>query len=303
MSELLPEITIYTDGSCSPNPGEGGWAVAFIAPDNTSETLHGGEKQTTNNRMELTAALKALQHLTTSHDITLHTDSRYLKDGITEWLENWRKRDWTTITGEDVANRDLWQQLSEEIKRHKISWQWVKGHADNEWNILVDKLAGSVRQRPNLPLNDREAVHIFLSITWRQKFGAGAWAGVMQYRDTYKVVGGFRAEGSGNSLHIFSAIEALRNLKRPLAIHLYTTSGYLKDGATNWMPQWRRRDWLTREGLEVSNRQDWQDLADLLHYIPVKFHQIDKENPPCHILEAKEIAKDLFESEHEKEDA
>jgi ribonuclease HI len=294
VSRDLPQIKIYTDGSCSPNPGTGGWAAVIINDKGQSRTIKGGEEETTNNRMELTAALRALQDLADPHSIELFTDSRYLKDGITEWLANWQRRDWTTITGEDVKNRDLWQLLAIEIERHQISWNWVKGHGHDQWNILVDELASVVRKRPQLPFHDHNAVHIFLSITWRQKMLAGAWAGVMQYRNHYRVIGGVRREGTGNSLHIFSAISALRELKRALPVHIYTTSGYLKDGAGCWLSQWRRRDWCTREGLEVSNRREWQELEALLRTFSVHFHLVDKTEPPCHIPEAKEMAKEFF---------
>jgi ribonuclease HI len=297
VSRDLQKIKIYTDGSCSPNPGTGGWAAVIINDEGQSRTIKGGEQETTNNRMELTAALRALQDLADPHSIELFTDSRYLKDGITEWLANWQQRDWTTIVGEDVKNRDLWQLLAAEIERHQVSWNWVKGHGKDQWNILVDELASVVLQRPPLPVHDQNAVHIFLSITWRQKMLAGAWAGVMQYRNHYRVIGGVRREGTGNSLHIFSAISALGELKRALPVHIYTTSGYLKDGAGSWLSQWRRRDWCTKEGLEVSNRQEWQELDALLRTFSVTFHLINKEEPPCHVSGAKELAKEFLSAD------
>ncbi len=297
MSDELPQVQVYTDGSCSPNPGRGGWGVVIIDADEQTRTLKGSEENSTNNRMELTAAIHALQELTEPHCVELFTDSKYVKNGINEWLANWKQRGWITAVGEEVRNRDLWQTLAEEIERHTVSWNWVKGHGSNRWNILADKLAGSVRQHTLLPLDDENAVHIFLAITWRQKKLAGAWAGVMQYRNHYRVIGSVRREGTGNSLHIFSAATALQELKRNIPVHVYTTSGYLKDGAGSWLNQWRNRDWQTREGLAVSNREEWQRLSVLLDRCRVTFHLIDKEQPPCHVASAKEIAKEIFSDE------
>lgn len=295
----LPMVQIYTDGSCSPNPGRGGWGAVIIDADQQTRTLKGSEQETTNNRMELTAALRALQSLSDPHQVEVVTDSRYLKDGISLWLANWRQRGWITATGEEVRNRDLWEPLAVEIERHSVSWNWVKGHGTDAWNILADELASSVRHHSPLPLDDLNAVHIFLAITWRQKLLAGAWAGVMQYRNHYRVIGNMRREGTGNSLHITSAVSALQELKRNLPVHVYTTSGYLKDGASNWLSQWRNRDWLTREGAEVSNQADWQQLSHLLDRLSVNFHLIDKLQPPCHVAAAKEMAKELFLAELE----
>lgn len=299
MTDPVARVRIYTDGSCSPNPGSGGWGVVIVDARDQVRTLKGSERDTTNNRMELTAALRALQDLSGPHEVEIFTDSRYVQDGICQWLPNWRKRGWTTITGEEVRNRDLWQQLAAEIEKHRVHWTWVKGHGNEQWNILADKLAGGQRRPLALPLDDDDSVHIFLAITWRQKLGAGAWAGVMRYRGHHRVIGNTRRHGSGNSLHIVSATEALQELKRLLPVHVYTTSGYLSDGAGNWLGQWRGRGWLTREGREVSNRNEWQQLAGLLDRLPVTFHLIDKAEPPCHLAAAKEMAKELFQKENE----
>ena len=295
--DMLPRVRIYTDGSCRPNPGPGGWGVVIIDRDEQAATFSGSEEDTTNNRMELTAALRGLQQLSEPHQVELYTDSRYVKDGINLWMKNWLARGWTTITGEDVRNRDLWQQLAAEITRHSIEWSWVKGHGTERWNILADELAGGARQKTLLPLGDEDSIHIFLAITWRQKIGAGAWSGVMRYRNHFRVVGNVRREGSGNSLHIVSAVESLAELKRRIPVHIYTTSGYLKEGASSWLNQWRGRDWQTREGAEVSNRAEWQALAGVLDRVPVTFHVIDKAEPPCHLAAAKEMAKDLLAAE------
>jgi len=135
----LPQVEIYTDGSCSPNPGPGGWA-ALLRYQDIERELSGCEVETTNNRMELTAAVQALQSLKKPCRIVIYTDSEYLRRGITEWLPGWRKRNWRRKTG-TLANIDLWQALDVLLKDHEIEWRWVRGHAGNKYNERVDLLA------------------------------------------------------------------------------------------------------------------------------------------------------------------
>lgn len=134
-------IEIFTDGACSGNPGNGGWA-ALLRYKNIEKELSGGESQTTNNRMELTAVIEALKALKTVCNITIYTDSKYVMSGITEWLENWKRNNWKTSNKKgDVKNVDLWLQLDELIKQHEIRWVWVKGHNGHPENERVDTLA------------------------------------------------------------------------------------------------------------------------------------------------------------------
>jgi ribonuclease HI len=132
-------VTIYTDGACDPNPGPGGWA-ALLLFDSQEQILTGSEIETTNNRMELTAAIQALKALKKPSQVDFYTDSQYLKRGITEWMPNWRARNWRRKGGK-LANVDLWQALDEAIQIHQISWHWVKGHAGDRQNQRVDHLA------------------------------------------------------------------------------------------------------------------------------------------------------------------
>ena len=132
-------IHIYTDGSCEPNPGHGGWA-AIILYDGDEKVLSGSEQNSTNNRMELTAALKALSKINTGENVQVHTDSQYLQKGVQEWLPNWKARGWRRKGG-SLANSDLWQELDEELGRLHVTWKWIKGHAGNPYNEMVDKLA------------------------------------------------------------------------------------------------------------------------------------------------------------------
>jgi ribonuclease HI len=143
----LPALKIYTDGSCEPNPGPGGWAALLIYPDRQIP-LAGAARDTTNNRMELTAAVEALQALPERSKVDLYTDSEYLKRGITEWMPNWRARNWRRKGGA-LANVDLWKALDRAIGQHQIVWHWVKGHASNEYNNQVDRLAREAMKRGN----------------------------------------------------------------------------------------------------------------------------------------------------------
>lgn len=137
---LTEIIEIYTDGACRGNPGPGGWGALLIA-GKRRKTLHGGEQETTNNRMELTAAIEALNALQGSRQVLLHTDSRYVMDGVKSWMPNWKKRGWKTSAKKPVKNQDLWQQLDKAIERHEIEWRWVRGHTGVPGNEEADALA------------------------------------------------------------------------------------------------------------------------------------------------------------------
>ena len=134
------KVIIHTDGACSGNPGPGGWG-AILDYTGTRKELYGGEADTTNNRMELTAAIEALKALTRPCKVEMHVDSQYVKDGITKWITNWQRNGWKTADKKPVKNVELWQALAEAIKRHDISWHWVKGHAGHSDNERADELA------------------------------------------------------------------------------------------------------------------------------------------------------------------
>ncbi len=135
-----PVIEAFTDGACSGNPGPGGWGVLLKSGKHRKE-LCGGEKQTTNQRMELQAAIEALRALKKPSHITIYSDSKYVIKGITEWIHGWKKNGWKNASKKPVANDDLWRALDEQAARHQINWQWVKGHAGHEGNERADELA------------------------------------------------------------------------------------------------------------------------------------------------------------------
>ena len=151
----MQDVTIYTDGACSGNPGPGGWAAILFYEGETDITgepavdqLDGGARHTTNNQMEMTAALEALEALEASSRVRLHTDSAYLSNAFNKgWLENWQKNGWKTASKKPVKNKGLWQKLLRAAERHEVEWIWVKGHADNEYNILADEMAVSAMEK------------------------------------------------------------------------------------------------------------------------------------------------------------
>ena len=136
----MKEVEIYTDGACKGNPGIGGWG-AILKYGERSKEIHGGEKQTTNNRMELRAAIEALSLLKGRCQVTLTTDSQYVRQGITQWIAQWKKRGWQTAAKKPVKNQDLWQALDQLAQTHQIDWRWVKGHSGHPENERADQLA------------------------------------------------------------------------------------------------------------------------------------------------------------------
>ena len=146
MNDSLPLVEIYTDGACSGNPGLGGWGALLIFKDRRKE-VSGYLEETTNNQMELMAAIEALKSLTKPCQVKLYTDSVYVQKGITEWIFNWEKNNWRKRDNSPVKNVDLWKKLQHEMKKHDIIWKWVKGHSGNEGNDIADRLAVEAREK------------------------------------------------------------------------------------------------------------------------------------------------------------
>ncbi len=137
---MTEQMKIYTDGACQGNPGPGGWGVV-LERGARQTTLHGGESHTTNNRMEMMAAIRALESLDKRCEVVLTTDSQYVKNGITQWIAGWKKRGWKTAQKTPVKNQDLWQRLDAAVARHQVRWQWVRGHSGHPQNEQADRLA------------------------------------------------------------------------------------------------------------------------------------------------------------------
>ena len=137
------KLKIYTDGACSGNPGKGGWAAVFLDIELNQSSISGSENKTTNNRMELMAPIMALKKIKKKSEITIYTDSKYVKDGITDWIQKWKLNNWKSSNKKPVKNKDLWVKLDNSCAKHKVIWKWVKAHAGDKYNSLVDKLAVS----------------------------------------------------------------------------------------------------------------------------------------------------------------
>jgi ribonuclease HI len=145
-AKMPHRIRIYTDGACRGNPGPGGYGAILLYKEHQKK-ISGGEKETTNNRMELRGAIEALKTLKKSSEIILHTDSKYVMDGIMKWITNWKKNGWRTADRKAVKNADLWQELDVEVEKHQIEWIWVKGHSGNHYNEIVDELAREAAEK------------------------------------------------------------------------------------------------------------------------------------------------------------
>ena len=139
-AQAMKRIDIFTDGACKGNPGPGGWG-AILRMGSHEKEMSGGEAETTNNRMEMTAVIRALKALTEPCAVTIHTDSRYVIDGMTKWIEGWKRKGWVSASKQPVRNQDLWHDLIEAVLHHQIEWQWIKGHDGHPENERADKLA------------------------------------------------------------------------------------------------------------------------------------------------------------------
>jgi ribonuclease HI len=300
------ELIIYTDGACSPNPGPGGWGAVLLAGDGrVISELSGYGGESTNNRMELTAAVEALKSLQGPRRIVLYTDSQYVKNGITDWIFSWQKNGWKTADRKPVKNSDLWHDLLEQLEKHKVTWKWVKGHGTDQWNNRADELAvlarkngtGSESTRVKPEVGDDD-IHLYTGVTCKHSSGAGGWSVILTWRGSTRVLGNGTQGLTANQLYLKAVIAGLEQLKKVLPVHVHTHSGYLYDGATGWLEGWQKRNWQTREGSPVSNREWWQSLVELLQRYEVHFHLADKAEPLCHMQEAKELARE-FEQDNQ----
>jgi ribonuclease HI len=311
-------IRIYTDGGCRPNPGPGGWGAVLHLPEGVRE-LSGGEASSTNNRMELTAALRALEALPAGSEVEVVTDSTYVKQGITQWLATWRRKGWVTAGKEPVRNRDLWIALDAAAKRHRVRWTWAKGHAGDEGNERAHALAAAAIPGPlragaegaaaggpggagagagattgagaaGEPAVD-DAIEVYLGVAWSAQRRQGAWGAVLRHRAVERELAGRLSLPSANAAHIASAVRALEAIRRALPVRVITASDYLRDGATQWLSGWRDRGWRTREGQPVASREWWERLAAQLARLPVRWEVADKEAPPVELERARALAR------------
>lgn len=260
---MAETILIYSDGGSDPNPGIGGWA-AILRYGRHEKVLTGNDPQTTNNRMELTAAIRALEALKRPSIVDFHTDSEYLRKGITEWIEDWEERDWKTKGGKPVSNADLWQALWPLVKRHRINWHWVKGHSGDSLNERVDTLAREARLQITPPDQLSEDVQrLYVRGSCKGNPGPGGWGAVLVWDGESEQNSGSETLTTNNRMELQAGISGLLLVQPGSTVQIFTTSDYLYQGATRWIHGWRQRHWKKRDGQDVANADLWQALDRL----------------------------------------
>ena len=284
-TNALPEVVVYTDGACDPNPGPGGWA-AVLRFGTREKELTGADPNTTNNRMELQAVIAALGALKQPCRVRLHTDSEYVQKGVTEWLERWKAKGW-----KKVANRDLWEALEAATHRHTIEWEWVRGHAGDPLNERVDRLAVSMIPRSTLPLDDKEAAHVFTGVSCLGQTGPGGWAVVIRAGEAAQVLSGRETQTSANRLHLLAAAKGLEAVPEGSRVHLYTPSDYAAQGAQQWVKTWAAQGWRTKDGQPVKHREIWQALVAAGQAHHIEWHCLKGEVRPAESQRADELAR------------
>lgn len=287
------KVTIYTDGGADPNPGAGGWA-AILRAGGKEKIITGSEAHTTNNRMELQAAIAALKALNRPSEVEFHTDSEYLRQGITAWIANWESSGWTR-KGKPVANTDLWQILSALVKDHEIEWNWVKGHGTDPLNRRADALARKARIESAYiaPLPDNVA-RIFVKGTCKGSPGQGTWAVVLEHGDITEQFSGAVENTTNNRMELTAAITGIRSIPQDEAIQVITASDYLFQGATRWIHGWKEREWHKRDGKPISNRDLWVELDGLQSSREVSWQsaKVYSSSPPPGLEEVKRLAQE-----------
>jgi ribonuclease HI len=306
-------VDVYTDGGCDPNPGPGGWGAVIRWKDEENDrewVLSGNDPDTTNNRMELhaaSAALALLEGLLGRCQVDIHTDSQYLRQGITEWLDGWIGRGWRTSDKQPVKNQDLWRVLHRLTQAHDVTWHWLKGHAGHPLNERADQLATQARQalrrpQPSPPSPDAPGVRqpadhwptveICVKASCRGAQGQGGWGAVLRMEEHTKSLSGGEPTTTANAMLIRGATEALRALTKPCRVTLYSDAKYLIQGASQWVRGWQSRGWQTRDGRPVANRAAWEALLEAAHPHHVTWLQVKEDNAPADLAWAGELASE-----------
>ncbi|MDX1664774.1 MAG: ribonuclease HI [Candidatus Promineifilaceae bacterium] len=290
-------VTIYSDGGADPNPGIGGWA-AILRMDGRERVLKGHDPQTTNNRMELTAAIEALRALPPGRQITFYTDSQYVRRGITEWIDNWAEAGWQRRGGKPIANVDLWQQLWPLTRQHEIDWRWVKGHSGDPLNERVDELARQAR----LEITADETMaqdmpRLYVRASCRGNPGPGGWGVVVERGDETTQLSGSEPSTTNNRMEIRAALEALEQISTGGEAQLITTSDYLYQGATRWIHGWRQRNWQKKGGKAVANADLWQALDRQMQRVNVHWTSAkgDQFGDSAGLEEAGRLAREALD--------
>tara|TARA_Y100001970_G_scaffold287961_1_gene413949 strand:+ start:7896 stop:8843 length:948 start_codon:yes stop_codon:yes gene_type:complete len=263
------DVSIYTDGACDPNPGPGGWA-AIIIIDSQQKQLQGSELNTTNNRMELLAVINALSYLKPNCKITLHTDSKYVQKGITEWIAKWKSNNWKNSKKQPVANQDLWKKLINVIDLHQINWKWVKGHSDNYFNNLVDSIARSSIVYKQSSTNSK-GLNIFIGASYINPNGPGGWAAIIINENQSKILAGQQKDTTANKLQLWCVLQALQHIDFNKQINIHTSSKYLYQGANEWLSLWKKRNWKSQSGQSIKHKKLWENVLTYTQKTNIKW--------------------------------
>lgn len=283
-NEAKSGIVLYTDGSCAPtNPGPGGWAYLTVVNGEPGELVKGGEFRSTNNRMELTAAIEALMTRNSGESVELFTDSEYLRLGITQWMDAWIRNGWMRRRGKPVLNKDLWIALHSQNSRLTVKWQWVKAHAGHPFNELVDEAARDAAieaaSRADLQVPDRTpstpAATPFDSSYFVAAVNSGAsssaWAVTDEISGGKTVLDGIEERTSVNRALLTGVVALMRSLQRNGRVQISTDSEYLYRGATQWLASWKRRTWRKADGKPVANKDLWIEIDMQLERVDVEW--------------------------------
>ena len=299
---IPPQVDAYTDGGCDPNPGPGGWGVIIHCGDR-EWVLSGNDPDTTNNRMELhaaAAALALLEGLLGRCQVDIHTDSQYLRQGITEWIDGWVSRGWRTSDKKPVKNQDLWRVLRRLTQAHDVTWHWIRGHAGHPLNERADWLATEARRvlhrghgAPDAhhPTDDdRPIVEICVRVSCRGAQGQGGWGAVLRLGEHTRSLSASEPTTTSNAMLILGATEALRSLTKPCRVTIYSNANYLTHGASRWVKGWQARGWQTRDGKPVANRAGWEALLEAARPHRVTWLLVQGDTAPADLVWAGELA-------------
>lgn len=259
----MKKVIIHSDGGAEPNPGHGGWA-AVLQYGAHERVLKGYAPDTTNNRMELTAAIEALKALKEPCEVQFFTDSQYVQKGISEWIGKWVRQNWQKKGGTAIPNAELWQELWAQSQKHTINWHWVKGHAGHELNERVDQLATEARLEgtPKVELPP-DMARLFVRASCIGSPGRGGWGVVLeQSTGETEQFSGREEETTNNRMELTGLWEGLKKCPPGRPVQVFVLADYVLQGITQWMPGWRKNQWVKKDGQPVANADLWRKIDE-----------------------------------------
>jgi ribonuclease HI len=259
----MKKVIIYSDGGAEPNPGHGGWA-AVLQYGEREKVLKGYAPDTTNNRMELTAAIEALKALKEPCEVEFFTDSQYVQKGISEWIRKWILQNWQKKGGTAIPNAELWQELWAQSQKHTINWHWVKGHAGHELNERVDQLATEARLEgtPKVELPP-DMARLFVRASCIGSPGRGGWGVVIELPNGETVqFSGNEEQTTNNRMELTGLWEGLKHCPPGRPVQVFVVADYVLQGITQWVPGWRKNQWVKKDGQPVVNAELWRKIDE-----------------------------------------